>query len=372
MIDNPNSNILDTEIKSSLFMRQIDWILSLVLAKSLREESIGDLWDYYYELHNKGIPKFKITYLIVWESILFVQLSLKICIQELKERRKFNPSAELLLRQRFLESYQSDRKKEIPVFISWDEYNLFLNDQLSGIFHSRASIPKNTGKNGAAPVTVTEISIEDAHWFCAWLSMKSTFHPESQGKVYDYRFILTDEGVKVTRVEIPTFYKELQKHLSYGDWSSADKEYSHMTLILTRREKFGFLTEEDVVSISQQDFDIFDNLWQNFSGGKFGLNVQIEIYYKCKRRFERFLLFSRQGLSDFDEIVLKSFEQEIGWRNNEGEWIDFNTDIVWSLNASKGHLPCKPVSRSSNYKRMYTQGLLSRKLPPPKVLTCIL
>jgi hypothetical protein len=365
---NSNSNTMNTEAKPSLFMRQIDWILSLLLVESLRDESIGDLWNYYYKLHDKRIPKFKIIYLMLWESILFVKLSVNVYIAEFKERKRFNPSAELLLRQRFLDVHPSDLKEVIPVFISWGEYSLFLNDQLSGLFHSGANIPKNI-KNGMAPVT--EISTEDAHWFCGWLSMKATFHPESQGKVYDYRFTLTSEGLKVTKVEIPVFYKELQKYLSYGDWSSADKEYSHMTLVLTRREEFGFLMEEDVANIPQKDFEIFDSLWQNFSGGKFGLNVQIRIYCQCKERIEKFLLFSGQGLSDFDETVLKRFEEEIGWRNEEGEWIDFETDVVWSLNAAKGHLPCKPVSQPKELKRNYSRGLSSRGLPPLKVLTFV-
>ncbi|NCS35183.1 MAG: hypothetical protein GPJ14_13170 [Microcystis aeruginosa G11-01] len=351
----PNSNIPTNQAKSVFFMKQIDWILSRILTESLRDESIFDLWNYYYKLHDKGIHETKVIYLILWESILFIRLSLKISIQEYIKSKRFNPTAELRLRNRFLDLHPDDLNVEIPSLISWDEYGLFLNDQKSGKFYSQANIPNNV-KKGIDPVT--QISIEDAHWFCAWLSMKARFHPELEGKIYDFRFILTEEGLKVTRIEIPLFYDKLQKYLSYGDWSSADKEYSNMTLVLTKRENFEFLSEKDMNSISLKDIAIFDSLWRNFSGGKFGLTVQIEIYNECKKRLP---------LGNDDEIF-KCFEQEIGWRDTEGEWINFKTDVVWSLNACIGHLPCKRVSKPNDLKRKYVVGLCSLGLPPAQVL----
>ena len=68
-------------------------------------------------------------------------------------------------------------------YITWGEYQLFLEDQTTGQFHSTAeliSVP-----NSQLNQPVKRIRWQDARWFCAWLSTQTRL--QSEEGVYDYR-----------------------------------------------------------------------------------------------------------------------------------------------------------------------------------------
>ncbi len=93
----------------------------------------------------------------------------------------------------------------------------------------------------------------------------------------------------------------------------------------TNNEKNGkHLDERQISTFPLEDLRIIDKLWRNYSGGKFGLSIQNEIY--VQKAFE--LFDPKDPLKGWLNLVFS-----VGWNNQEYD------DINFSLNAPEGHLP---------------------------------
>ncbi len=122
-------------------------------------------------------------------------------------------------------------------------------------------------------------------------------------------------------------YTKLRDLLEAGEWKKADLETDNVMLKVANRESEGCLRESDIDNFPCEDLRTIDQLWHNYSDGKFGFSVQKEIfeslggikYYK-----------KQEDWGDFGDHV--------GWRK-KGNWL-FWSDVIFQLDeAPRGHLP---------------------------------
>ena len=90
------------------------------------------------------------------------------------------------------------------------------------------------------------------------------------------------------------------------------------------------LQVEDIDNFPCEDLSIIDQLWLNYSAMRFGFSVQREIYN------------SLGGTREYVDLVWFNFCEQVGWcsRFKWGIWVCVSySDLSWSLNAPRGHLP---------------------------------
>ena len=117
-------------------------------------------------------------------------------------------------------------------------------------------------------------------------------------------------------------YTQLRNLLAAGNWKEADLETCRIMLKISNRGEKGWLDNESILNLPCQDLLTVDRLWVKYSRGRFGFSVQQQIW------------------QEINESTLIAFAERVGWRV-EGNWlIDYHSDFTFSLNASKGHLPC--------------------------------
>ena len=116
-------------------------------------------------------------------------------------------------------------------------------------------------------------------------------------------------------------YGRLQKLLETGKWEQADQETTRAMLQAAGREKESWLRTEDINKFSCEDLGIIDQLWLEFSNGKFGLSVQKDIYHNLGQARS----LNERGLN---------FGARVGWNGALTYY-----DLTFNLNAPKGQLP---------------------------------
>jgi hypothetical protein len=252
-------------------------------------------------------------------------------------------AAEVRLEQRFRQLGIFDDSTAIGQgYITWGEYQLFLEAQATGQFHSQATLMEIELEKLNQPVT--GISWEDAHWFCAWLGTQANLQPTNDIGVYDYRLPTQEElqllpartpeqqqlvawtdsptsqgnAMRVVRVQLPTRYKALLNYLANGRWREADEETGNVMLEVAKQKDQGYLMPKDIEKFPCEDLQIIDQLWVKFSGGRFGFSVQKQIYMETGNQLDGQLYHKEY----------KKFYDVVGW----GEF-------TFNINAPKGHLP---------------------------------
>lgn len=277
--------------------------------------------------------------------------------------------AHLRLKDRFAKLVASNEITAIDIgYITWREYQLFLEDQKNGQFHSKASSISIPPKQEEQPVT--GISWEDARWFCAWLATQSELQPEEG--IYDFRLPTTEErlyaplmaqwnletgevlnnfpfvnppdvkgnSLQIVRVKLPDRYKALVNYLANGRWREADEETGYLLLEAGGQPENGYFRYGEVDLVPCEDLQVIDQLWVKFSGGHFGLSVQKQI------------LSNLGGQPDgkYDEALYDELMERLGWRVRaeetehsigrrvKGEEVEY-PDLKFSLQSPPGHLP---------------------------------
>jgi len=125
-------------------------------------------------------------------------------------------------------------------------------------------------------------------------------------------------------------YTKLKKLLSEGEWREADEETARCMLQVAGREEEGWLRVEDIDKFPCIDLRTIDQLWVDYSNGKFGFSVQKKIYQKLG------------GRREYDERVWIGFSEEVGWRQG-GEWLYYE-HLTFSLDTHyMGHFPALVV-----------------------------
>jgi serine protease Do len=130
-----------------------------------------------------------------------------------------------------------------------------------------------------------------------------------------------------TNEPTPVSFQRLEALLKEGKWREADLETWNLMLKLTKRERSGWLRVDDVKNFPRQELRKMDQLWVEYSNGKFGFSVQKQIWLDLGGKLD--------GKPDGDTFVKLS--DRVGWRKNN-DWLLYK-DYTFSTNAPRGHLP---------------------------------
>jgi hypothetical protein len=134
-------------------------------------------------------------------------------------------------------------------------------------------------------------------------------------------------------------YSKLQQLLAAGNWKEADEETGKVMCQVAGREKEGWLRREDIDNFPCEDLRTINQLWLNYSNGKFGFSVQKDIYESLGSTIKY-----NGEIEDVE--VLEKFADSVGWRQG-GRWLTgrqltFNS-AVFNSAVPKGHLPVPGV-----------------------------
>jgi GUN4-like len=73
-------------------------------------------------------------------------------------------------------------------------------------------------------------------------------------------------------------YTKLRALLSSGKWQAANQETWNVMCQAARKNIGSVLTSEEIKQISCDDLQIIDNLWRQYSQGRYGFSAQNQIY----------------------------------------------------------------------------------------------
>lgn len=248
-------------------------------------------------------------------------------------------AAQVKLNRRLNNLLRINETQEIDQsYITWAEYQDFIKDTF-GTNIKQGFLPVDV--NNISPTQpVTGISFQAANRFCAWLSLNSNFDnnliryrlpTEAEANQYpatDKNDLTcwtqenrTDgQGIRVVKDQWPEKYRKLLEHLAAGNWEEADKETAKMMLKVANRETQDYLDIEDIKNFPCSDLRTIDQLWVQYSDGRFGFSVQKRIY-------------EEQG-KDWSKMV------------DAIEWSSSST--TYSIQAQRGHLPRMPMPDGTN------------------------
>jgi hypothetical protein len=255
-------------------------------------------------------------------------------------------TAEVRLQQQFKSAIRLNDQTVISQhYISWAEYQLFLNAQQAGQFHSQANLIEISATQFDEPVT--GISWEDARWFCAWLSTQTSLQ---DGKVYDYRLPTIYElqqaptqdnlmawtedrdragsALRMVRVMLPNRYKSLLNYLACGRWKDADRETHRLMVEIAGQTERGHLSPAEIQNFSCEDLRIIDQLWMKFSNGLFGFSIQKQIYVETGNPLD----------GRYHEESFERFCDRVLWRKNN-QYVKYPENVDFDASAPRGHLP---------------------------------
>ncbi|MCT7948661.1 serine/threonine-protein kinase [Ancylothrix sp. C2] len=113
-------------------------------------------------------------------------------------------------------------------------------------------------------------------------------------------------------------YSKLRDLLAAGNWQEADRETGNLMLLICGREKEGKLNIDDLQNFPQRDLLTLDNLWREYSLGRFGFSIQGKLWQKINGKYE-----------DFCNLI--------GWRKKFAT-LPYN-QLIFNITAPQGHLP---------------------------------
>ena len=136
------------------------------------------------------------------------------------------------------------------------------------------------------------------------------------------------EDIALISPETQINYQELQKLLAQGNWRKANDETYNLVLKIASRDTQGWISMEDINKLACSDLKIIDNLWTQYSQGRFGWSAQFPIFLETKNRPGKLT----------NDAAYEVFGDRVGWRT-DGSWIIFKESLTYDLNAPQGHLP---------------------------------
>ena len=149
------------------------------------------------------------------------------------------------------------------------------------------------------------------------------------------QYSLKNEKIKkllqVSPQGIPSKYFQLREFLTQKKWREADQETAQIMLAVANIRKpyltrQGHLTPEDLRQFPCEDLRILDQLWVDYSEGKFGFSIQKDVYLKNGGKAD----------GEYYEEVFEKFCDVVRWRD-EGHWLS-NSELTFDTSAPKGHL----------------------------------
>ncbi|AMW29659.1 protein kinase domain-containing protein [Arthrospira platensis] len=123
-----------------------------------------------------------------------------------------------------------------------------------------------------------------------------------------------------------TDYSFLEKLLKSGRWRDADRETTTLILAVANRESQGSLDMESLGKLPCDIFRTIDQLWCQYSNGRFGFSVQYRIWKEIG------------GSTNADIETYNLFGERVGWRR-PNDWLWYNNLVFEIDKAPPGHLP---------------------------------
>ncbi len=146
-------------------------------------------------------------------------------------------------------------------------------------------------------------------------------------------------------------YTQLRDLLAAKKWQEADRETAQVMLKVAGVESRGFLNRSDCENFPGDDLSIINQLWLEYSNGRFGLSVQKQIWIdKCG------------GKRDYETDC--KLGDRVGWRSG-GSWKSYN-QLDFSLNAPPGHLPLAGFGVAGGLNGWFGVGSLLWRQELPK------
>ncbi|MBP5973465.1 MAG: GUN4 domain-containing protein [Brasilonema angustatum HA4187-MV1] len=126
-------------------------------------------------------------------------------------------------------------------------------------------------------------------------------------------------------------YKKLRELLATGNLREADWETIRVIQAITGEPELGDITPDDMRQFSCDELRVIDNLWKNYSQGRFGFSVQIQIYQSVGGSLDTTI--------NQDTGVIERFGERVGWRA-DNKWIKCD-DLDYTLAAPIGCHPSR-------------------------------
>lgn len=258
----------------------------------------------------------------------------------------FKLAAEVKLARRLSNLLRIDEDLEIDhSYITCAEYRLFLNffGGLDGVYWKFSPFMGDVNK------PITNIYLSEANRFCAWLIQNFTQQNPLE-KTTGYRLAteterlkfpiaddaqLAESGIRLVRFQLPSLYSQLCYFLAAGKWREADEETSRVMLKVANREQQGYLDVDDIRNFPCRDLRIIDQLWVNYSNGRFGFSVQKRIWIEVGGKY--FIKYKDNNKIEILETTYLEFSDRVGWRR-DGSWLDYD-QIAFTLDAPAGQFP---------------------------------
>lgn len=129
-------------------------------------------------------------------------------------------------------------------------------------------------------------------------------------------------------------YERLSKMLAAGAFQKADRQTYRIMLIVLQKypdqlSKSVYLTEDDIANFPCEDLLKLDQLWSQYSRGKFGFRTQQQIWMNLQQSQDSQLWNLSQLFDDF--------AQKVNWKVAQG-WKSYE-ELTFDLKANPGHLP---------------------------------
>ena len=134
--------------------------------------------------------------------------------------------------------------------------------------------------------------------------------------------------ILVVREELNPRYQSLVNYLANGLWEQTDLEARRIMLDTLQRSPNDTLGPEDIAHYPCDDLRILDQLWVEFSGGHFGLSLQMQLYVAMGNVI---------GGDEGSAKAWGQFYEAAGWLVN-GVHCAYE-DFEFSLDSPTGHLP---------------------------------
>ncbi|WP_019503360.1 GUN4 domain-containing protein [Pleurocapsa sp. PCC 7319] len=125
-------------------------------------------------------------------------------------------------------------------------------------------------------------------------------------------------------------YSRLESLLAEGDWQEAHQETRDLMIQAGGAEEVGYLEDESVTNFPCLDLNAIDQLWSQYSNGKFGFNAQRQIWENMG------------GNPSSGDTALDKFAVQVGWKKEDAgrtEYLEYSELTFDPQTAVAGHLP---------------------------------
>lgn len=213
-----------------------------------------------------------------------------------------------------------DKARIILLLVSSD---FIASDECYHTYLGRATERHEAAEAYAIPVLLRPVDLRNS-WIGNMEIMPKNAVPVTLWDNLDQAFLNIAEALRELVQEIwhrdelgvDDAYNKLKEQLAAREWRNADEATKAIVFKVCGREQTGSLTSEDIKKFPLRDIRAINNLWVEYSKGRFGFSVQQRI---------------------LQQTNYECFITDVGWRVDD-TWLEYE-NIDFTLTAPEGHLP---------------------------------